>query len=167
MILIDPSYSCGADAVQEIISKQEEVDILMKNDAYTFCEGFQSALQRFERIKDASSVDGWDGEDAKAVTPRSCYNAKQFLLKTPLGIAAPDPGVDVNGQMTLEWRRSDGRLLSLTFDDRDNVHCIVFLGPEKIYINKPASLGYSGKLKDFLEEITKEVMSNVDSCSAG
>ncbi|GEM_PF-3695907 len=155
MILLESSYSCGAKEIEEINKAKQEVDSKMK-ESNSLCEGCFSALQRLERLKNASFVAGWDGEEAKAVSSISHNNAWLFLMEMPLGIVAPDPGIDINGQMTLEWRRPDGRLLSLTFDDQGHVHYIVFLKSDKIYGMGPASLRYSDKLKDFLEDIIKD-----------
>lgn len=155
MILLDSSYSCSAQEIEEIIKVQQELDSMIK-ESNTLREGFLSALQRLERLKEASSEKGWDGEEAEAVNLTSYNYAKWFLSVVPLGIIAPDPGIDVNGQISLEWRRSDGRLLSLTFDERGNVHYIYFLKAEKIYGVRPVSWGYSEKLKDFLEDIIKD-----------
>ena len=154
MILSEISYSCGASAINEINEQQEEVDIWMK-DSDTLCKGCDAALQKLERIRNDSSVEGWDGEEASPVNVISHNNAWRFLICIPLGVPAPDPGIDVNGQVTLEWRRSDGRLLSLTFDDQWNVNYIVFIESDKIYSMRPVSLGYSGELKRFLEEVIK------------
>lgn len=151
-MILESSYSCGA----EIINKtQQELDNKIK-ESNGLCEGCFSAWQRLERLKNVSSTRGWDGEDAEPVSLASYNNARRFLSEVPLGIAAPDPGVDVKGQMTLEWRQSDGRLLSLTFDELGNVHYIVFLGFERIYGMRPVSLGYSEQLKDFLENVIRE-----------
>lgn len=155
MILLDSPYSCSSQEIEEIVKVQQELDNKMK-ESNSLREGFLSALQRLERLKDAAAIKGWDGEDAEAVSLISYNYAKWFLVEAPLGIIAPDPGVDINGQMTLEWRRSDGRLLSLTFDDRGNVHYIFFLKAERIYGTRPVSLGYSDKLKDFLEDIIRK-----------
>ena len=155
MILLDSPYSCSAQEIEEVVKVQYELDSKMK-ESNSLREGFLSALQRLERLKEASSIKGWDGEEAEAASLTSYNYARWFLTEVPLGIIAPDPGIDVNGQMTLEWRRSDGRLLSLTFDDKGNVHYILFLKADKIYGVRPVSLGYSDKLKDFLEDIIKK-----------
>lgn len=155
MILLESSCSYSATAIEETNKEQQKVDSKMK-ESNGLCEGCFSALQRLERLKNACLAMGWDGEEAKVVSLISHNNAWQFLFDLPLGIIAPDPGIDVNGQMTLEWRRSDGRLLSLTFDDQWNVHYIAFLGSDKIYGTRPVSSGYSDKLKDFLEDVIKE-----------
>jgi len=155
MILSAPSYSCSSQEIEEIVQVQQELDSKMK-ESNSLSEGWLPALQRLERLKNAASVNGWDGEGAQAISLTSYNNAKWFLYSIPVGIMAPDPGVDVNGQMTLEWRKADGRLLSLTFDDRDNVHYICFLRAEKIYSVRPISLGYSEALEYFLEDIIKD-----------
>ena len=155
MILLDSTYSCSSKEIEEILKVRQELDSKMK-ESNSLSEGFLPALQRLERLKNAASVKGWDGEEAEAASLTSYNNAKWFLYSTPVGIIAPDPGIDVNGQITLEWRKTDGRLLSLTFDNRDNVHYIFFSRAEKIYGVRPISLGYSDKLKDFLEDIIRE-----------
>ena len=156
MILLESSNSCSAGEIKSIIEDQQRAVENTLRELNSLGEGRFSALQRIERIKEDCSSPGWDGEDAQAVSLASYNNAKRFLSTVPLGIVAPDPGVDVKGQMTLEWRRFDGRLLSLTFDDQEYVHYIVFLGSEKFYAKSPISLGYSEKLKDLLEDVIKE-----------
>ena len=125
-------------------------------ETHSLSQGTFASSQRLERIKEDCSSPEWDGEDALAVSKTSFNNAREFLSDVPLGICAPDPGIDAKGFMTLEWRRSDGRLLSLTFDDKDNVHMLVFLKIERFYGSLPVSSGYSGKLKYFLEDIIRD-----------
>lgn len=150
MILSEVTYSCGAE--QEVNKLQQEADSKLK-ESNSLCVGLFSAHERLERLKDSCANSGWDGEDAQAVSQVSYDNAKSWLLRMPAGIEAPDPGVNVRGQITLEWRRDDGRLLSLAFDDQGEVHYIVFLRFEKFYSNMHASLGYTEKLRNFLEDI--------------
>ena len=155
MILLEPTNSCSAGEIKSLEEQQRAVEEALR-ELNSLGEGRFSALQRLERIKEDCSSPGWDGEDAQVVNLVSYNNAKRFLSTVPLGIVAPDPGIDIKGQMTLEWRRSDGRLLSLTFDDQHYVHYIVFLKSERFYAKRPISLGYSDKLKDFLEDVIKE-----------
>lgn len=156
MILTAPSYTSGASQeIKEIFQIQQQVDAKMK-ESDSLSEGFLSALQRLERLKESASVSGWDGEEAEAVNEKSYENAKWFLFSAPVGIIAPDPGIDVNGQMTLEWRQKDGRLLSLTFDNQDNVHYIYFQNADKIYGVRPISKGYSEKLSELLEDVIRK-----------
>lgn len=154
MILLDSSCSCNAQEIEGVAKVQQELDSRMQ-ESNTLREGLISALLRLERLKDASSVGGWDGEEAEAVSLDSYNYARWFLSMVPLGVIAPDPGIDINGHMTLEWRRPDGRLLSLTFDDQGNIHCICFLGIDKIYMMRAASWGFSDKLKDLLEGVIR------------
>lgn len=156
MILLESSNSCSAGEIKSIIEEQQKAIENTLRELNSLGEGRFSALQRLERIKEDCTSPGWDGEDAQAVNLASYNIAKRFLSTVPLGIVAPDPGIDVKGQMTLEWRRPDGRLLSLTFDGQEYVHYIVFLKSERFYAKRPSSLGYSDKLKDFLEDIIKE-----------
>jgi len=155
MILDAVTSSRGIAEGKKVVEKQRRIyDYLEKSNG--LFEGRSSALERLERIKEDCSVSGWDGEDAKEVSLLSYNNARHWLQKAPAGIGAPDPGVNVRGQMTLEWRQRDGRLLSLTFDDQGYLHYIVFSGFEKIYGNMPVSLGYTEKLKSFLESTVRK-----------
>jgi hypothetical protein len=155
MILVETSQSVGFGDVRRIIEEQQDVEASFRR-SNSLSEGYFSAVQRLERIKKDCADAGWDGEEARGISLTSYENAKIFLSMVPLGIISPDPGIDTEGQVTLEWRRQDGRLLSLTFDDEGTVHYIVFLKSEKFYVKRPVNLGYSEKLKDFLQDILRD-----------
>ncbi|MBU4305623.1 MAG: hypothetical protein KJ893_08425 [Candidatus Omnitrophica bacterium] len=135
---------------QEIEKHEEQIDKYSK----PFDKNFQT-IQRLISIKDARLEPGWDGKDARPVSLISFKNAVIFLLSVPERFASPSPGVCANGQITLEWRRQDGRLLSLAFDEKDQVNYIAFLPDgEMLGGTRPVVLGYNEPLIDFLKKVS-------------
>lgn len=153
MILVEYSQSDGVADTKRVDDEMRTFLIKLLRESDSLSEGWNSSWQRLEIISENCSIPGWDGENAKAISTISYNNARHFLTCVPFGIVAPDPGVDIDGRMTLEWRRPDGRLLSLTFDADGNLHYIVFFEFQKFYAIAPISLGYSGKLRDCLQDV--------------
>jgi hypothetical protein len=156
MIVEDSPYSPAAGTYGLRIDGLREQIIARLKQSNSLWEGGWSAEEKLNRIKKECSNDGWDGEDAIAASNISYDYAQQFLKKLPPGLPAPDPGINVNGQFTLEWRRLSGKLLSLTFADDAILHYIVFLKTEQFYSNRPIASGYTGWFKYFLEEVISE-----------
>jgi len=147
MIVLDrectQTYSCVAEA-EAILLKHEE-------SQRTKCSyAFQKLISIYQRCSTA----GWDGRSAQPVSLMSLRGATLFLVTVPESFCCPVPGVCANGQISLEWRKQDGRLLSLAFDDKGYLNYIVFLPEGQEHCGAmPVMVGYNKTITDFLQKI--------------
>ncbi len=139
------TYSSVTEA-EKILQKHEE-------SQRTKCG---HALQKLVSIYERCSSPGWDARDAEAVSLVGYRSAMLFLLILPEHFSCPVPGVCANGQITLEWRQRDGRLLSLAFDDQGFVNFVVFLkdGAELCGV-QTVFLGYDDTITNFLQNVSQ------------
>lgn len=145
------TYSILAEKYDSV---REAEEVVKQHDNELFNKCF-SALYHLITIKETHSELGWDGNNALPVSGISFSNAFRFLLMLPEQFKCPVPGVCANGQITLEWRQPDGRLLSLAFDDKGMVNYIVFLlDGERIWGVNKAFLGYNEVLSNFLQKVS-------------
>lgn len=77
----------------------------------------------------------WDGYNAKPVSQDALRNAYQFLeslFYKPVRVAAlPSVGAEPDGDITLEWRRSGRRNLSVSISPDGNLHYAALFGPSR------------------------------------
>lgn len=140
---IAQDYDCVREA-EEIVSQDEEARFIRRTPG----------LQQLFLIQDICSKPGWDGRNAVPISKTSLKNALIFLLSFPEEFSCPSLGATPNGQVTLEWRQRDGRLLSFAFNDEDQVSFILFLrNGEKFWGEQSALLGYTDLFIDFLRKV--------------
>lgn len=143
---ISQTYSCVAEA-----------ENVLKDSDKKRLDQCGSAIEQLLRIKSTHSNYGWDGNNAQPVTLPSFRNALMFLLTVPERFPCPVPGIGADGQITLEWRRRDGRLLSLAFDERNLMNFIAFLRDDEIvYGTRPIWLGYNKTLIELLNKVFED-----------
>ena len=147
-------YSCVREA--EMVLKIEDTNkIQLAKYVQPFFNHFY-AVQQLISIKEDRSEFNWNGKNAQPVSLTSLRSAIIFLISTPPRFKQPSPGVAVNGQITLEWRRKDGRLLSLAFDDKGQANYIAFLPDGEILGGtRLAVLGYDEILITLLEKVSQ------------
>lgn len=141
---ISKDYDCCTEAEQIL-----DLDTRVKRVA--------KCLPTFSRLVafiDKFGMEDWDGRGALPVSIGSIKNAFIFLMELPYGVDCPDPGICPNGNVTLEWRRDDGRLLSIAFDDTGNLNYILFLNSRKrLWGLQRVSSGYDEDLMSFLYRV--------------
>jgi hypothetical protein len=73
----------------------------------------------------------WDGHDAIPVQQDTLRNTYCFLESLPLGFPAPSIGAEPDGALTLEWRRSPRRILSVSVHPDSDLHYAALFGPNR------------------------------------
>ena len=79
----------------------------------------------------------WDGSGADPVEQESYSNAYRLLEALPLGTPSPSVGVEADGHLTLEWRHSPRRTLSVSVDPDGELHYAAIVGLSKTYGSEP------------------------------
>ena len=77
-------------------------------------------------------VPNWDGYDAMPVEQETYRNAYLFLESLPPGFPAPTIGAEPDGALTLEWRRSARRILSVSIHPDGDLHYAALFGPNRV-----------------------------------
>jgi hypothetical protein len=95
--------------------------------------GHQAALEELWDVWDECREANWDGYDAYPVRQET-YQAAYLLIESlPLGFPRPSIGAEPDGQITLEWYKSQRRCLSVSVDPDGFLHYAGLYGPNKRY----------------------------------
>lgn len=95
----------------------------------------------------------WDGYNAVPVSGESYENAKRLVAALPPGTPQPTAGAEPDGQMTLEWRRSRRRTLSISVSPDDDLHYAALLGPARSCGTEP----FRGETPQMLLDLIRRV----------
>ncbi len=77
-------------------------------------------------------VSNWDGYDAMPVEQDTLRNAYLFLESLPVGFPAPRIGAEPDGALTLEWRQSVRRIVSVSVHPDGDLHYAALFGPNRV-----------------------------------
>lgn len=95
--------------------------------------GHQEALEELCDVWHECQAEGWDGYGALAVDQDTYRGAYCLIASLPLGFPRPSIGAEPDGQLTLEWRKSSSRILSVSVDPDGYLHYAGLYGPSKRY----------------------------------
>ena len=95
--------------------------------------GIQPALDELFEVWHECRRPGWDGYGAVAVEPATLDAAYYLLDSLPFGFPLPSVGAEPDGQITLEWRKSACRVLSVSVDPAGYLHYAGIFGSNKRY----------------------------------
>lgn len=95
--------------------------------------GHQEALQELASVWDECQQPDWDGFGAMAVEPATFSAAYRLIDSLPLGFLRPSIGAEPDGHITLEWRRSPRRVLSVSVDPDGFLHYAGLFGSNRRY----------------------------------
>lgn len=96
--------------------------------------GLESLLrEELATVWEESRSEGWDGFGAAAVSQDALRNAYYFLESLPIGFPSPSIGAEPDGHLTLEWRRSARRTLSVSVSPDDELHFAGVFGPSRVF----------------------------------
>ncbi len=99
--------------------------------------GHQEALEELRQVWTDCQQANWDGYDALPVD-QDTYRAVYGLIESlPLGFPRPSLGAEPDGQLTLEWRTSARRTLSVSVDPDGYLHYAGLFGLGKRYGTLP------------------------------
>jgi hypothetical protein len=92
-------------------------------------EAFDELAGVYEECRRA----GWDGYGASPVEAETLRGAYMLIESLPLGFPRPSIGAEPDGQLTLEWRKSASRTLSVSVDPDGFLHYAGLFGASKRY----------------------------------
>jgi hypothetical protein len=95
--------------------------------------GHQEALEELWEVWNECRSPGWDGYGALSVERDTLQGAYTLIESLPLGFPRPTIGADPDGQLTLEWRKSPSRILSVSIDPDRFLHYAGLFGASKRY----------------------------------
>lgn len=95
--------------------------------------GHIEAFDELAEVWEECRHPGWDGYGAMAVEPETLRGAYMLIESLPLGFPRPSISAEPDGQLTLEWRNSPTRLLSVSVDPEGFLHYAGLFGASKRY----------------------------------
>jgi len=96
---------------------------------------------------------GWDGYDATPIDRDAFLAASRLIQSLPLGFPRPSLGAEPDGQVTLEWRSSPNRTLSVSVDPNGYLHYAGLYGTSKRY----GTLTFYAQAPDELIQLVRDV----------
>ncbi|MBS0263333.1 MAG: hypothetical protein JSS02_15430 [Planctomycetes bacterium] len=84
--------------------------------------GHHAALDELRKVWDECRVANWDGYDALPVSQGTYEAAYRLIDSLPLGFPSPAIGAEPDGDVTLEWRKSRTRTLSVSVSANGYLH---------------------------------------------
>jgi len=115
--------------------------------------GHQEAFEELAAIWDRCRNAGWDGHEALAVEQDTYRGAYMLIDALPLGFPRPSLGAEPDGQLTLEWRTSPSRILSVSVDPDGYLHYAGLFGASKRY----GSLTFFGTVPQELLQLVRSL----------
>ncbi|HEY2786118.1 MAG TPA: hypothetical protein VGJ05_14210 [Fimbriiglobus sp.] len=95
--------------------------------------GHREALEELSDVWDECRKTGWDGYGALPVEQDTLRMAYTLVESLPLGFPRPSIGAEPDGQLTLEWRKTPRRILSVSVDPDGYLHYAGLFGTNKRY----------------------------------
>jgi hypothetical protein len=95
--------------------------------------GNQETLEELAEVWEECRTPGWDGYNAVAVDQDTLRAAYTLVDSLPFRFPRPSIGADPDGQLTLEWRKSPTRVLSVSVDPDGLLHFAGLFGADKQY----------------------------------
>lgn len=99
--------------------------------------GHQESYEELAEVWQMCRNADWDGYDALAVEQDTLRGAYTLIESLPLGFPRPEIGAEPDGQLTLEWRKSPSRVLSVSVDPDGFLHYAGVFGASKRYGTLP------------------------------
>jgi hypothetical protein len=106
-------------------------DQLLKS--FSFGARPNSIQNELQEVMEQCSSANWDGYMAEPVKREALFDAFRFAQVIPLGLSAPAVGVEPDGDVTFEWHAGPRRTLSVSVDEKGNLHYSALLGPNRSY----------------------------------
>lgn len=106
-------------------------------DSYALGWGGEAVFADLDEIQQECSQVGWDGYNARPVSPESYELAASFLKALPIGIPVPTVSADPDGQITLEWYVSPRKTVSVSVSQESELHFSALNGSSSNYGTEP------------------------------
>lgn len=114
--------------IAEIIDKFAQKSLDVFRDSVL---GHSEAIDELWDIWNECRYPGWDGYESLAVEEDTYRAAYTLIESLPLGFPRPELGAEPDGQITLEWRKSPSRVLSVSVDPDGFLHYAGIFGTNK------------------------------------
>lgn len=95
--------------------------------------GHQRAFEELREVWEECRRPGWDGYEALPVEQATLTAAYTLIDSLPIGFPRPTISAEPDGQITLEWRTTPSRLLSVSVDPDGYLHYAGVFGPNRRY----------------------------------
>jgi hypothetical protein len=115
--------------------------------------GHQEALEELASVCEQCRDPDWDGFGALAIEPATFTAAYMLIDSLPLGFLRPSIGAEPDGHITLEWRRSPRRVLSVSVDLDGFLHYAGLFGSNRRY----GSLAFFSTAPDELLQLVRDL----------
>jgi hypothetical protein len=97
----------------------------------------KGAFDGLSQVYEECIEPNWDGYDALPVTEDSYRLTYELLETLPLSTPPPSFGAEPDGHITLEWRSSPTRTLSVSVSPEGELHYAALLGDSRAYGTEP------------------------------
>lgn len=97
----------------------------------SFLFGNRRALEELSEVYHECNEAGWDGYSALPVEQDAMHAGYCILESLPPGFPRPSIGAEPDGLLTLEWRTSPNRILSVSIDPSGILHYAGIFGRNK------------------------------------
>jgi len=115
--------------------------------------GHELALEELGKVWEECRNPGWDGYDALPVDQDTLRAAYTLIESLPFGFPRPTIGAEPDGQLTLEWRSSSRRVLSVSVDPDGYLHYAGLFGTDKRY----GTLAYFSTAPEQLLQLVRDL----------
>jgi hypothetical protein len=95
--------------------------------------GHQEAFDQLWEVWNECRQANWDGYRALPVSQDAYRHAYLFVESLPVGFPAPTFGAEPSGAITLEWYRSQRRLLSVSVTGDGEVFYAALFGTNRVH----------------------------------
>lgn len=157
MPLTISGYSDETIAGAGFVAQEREKVFKLLQRSSTLGFTAKGTFQQLDEVFEECSSDGWDGERAKPISGEVLQCAKMFLKSFPLGIEAPEIGVEPDGAITLEWYRSSNRVISISINPGGWLHYAAIIGVTRRHGMDFALFDVSDDLLGLILEVTRKV----------
>lgn len=120
-----------SEFAEEISASLEDIRRDVKIENVTFGASLTEALNELDEIALDASIDNWDGYGAKKINKESYIDAQRFLNNLPVGIEMPEISVHPDGEVSFEWYKKKGYILSISISPNDEIAYACRLGLSK------------------------------------
>jgi len=93
--------------------------------------GIQALMDDLHALEAECSDEGWDGQDARAISSASIELVARLLKGLAVGTNRLSLGVDANGWVTMAWHHSPRWTLSVSVTGDGWLHYAALLGSER------------------------------------
>lgn len=106
-----------------------------------------SAFKSLNEIFERNNFIGWDGYDALPISAGAYFETLRFLKKLPSIIPTPEIVPEPTGEIGLEWRNNQSRIIVLSFSGEKKIIFAGISGGESTHGTEP-----------FIEQISPKII---------